>query len=53
VLILEVKSTTIFTSSATEFRKSGCKDLRKGNDVKITGWKMSDETITADIVEKR
>lgn len=52
-LTFTVKSQTIFTTSATDFRKTSCTDLRKGMDVKISGWLMSDGTVRADQVEKR
>ena len=48
-----VKSQTIFTTSTTDFGKIACTDLKKGMDVKVTGWLMSDATIRADQVEKK
>jgi hypothetical protein len=52
-LTIGVKSATIFTTSATEFRKTECTGLKKGTDVKVTGWRMSDGTIRADVVERK
>lgn len=45
-----VKGRTVYTTSATEFRKGPCKDIRSGTRVKVEGHIMSNGPVRADRV---
>lgn len=51
-LTFVLKSETVFTTEATVFNKLPCKDVKKGTQVKVSGWRLSDGSIRADQVEK-
>ena len=40
----------VTTSTATEFSKGPCKDLRQGIEVEVRGMLMSDDSVRADRV---
>jgi hypothetical protein len=46
-----VRSTTVITSSSTEFRKGPCSDITAGREVAVEGTRLGDGTIAADKVE--
>ena len=48
-----VNGQSIFTTADTVFKKMPCKDLKVETEVKVTGWRMSDDTIRADKIEKQ
>ena len=46
-----VRSTTVVTSSSTEFRRGPCSDVTAGREVAVEGIRLGDGTIAADKVE--
>jgi hypothetical protein len=42
---------TVWTSTATEFKKGPCRDLQDGIEVDVEGRRMSDGTVRADEIE--
>jgi hypothetical protein len=52
-LVFEVKTRTVYTTSATQFRDGGCRNLRKGSEVEVRGVEMSDHRVRADRVTFR
>jgi hypothetical protein len=42
---------TVFTTSATDFRKGSCKDIHNETSVNVEGERMSDGTVRADRIE--
>jgi hypothetical protein len=46
-LEFELKDYEVHTSSATEFRRGGCRDIRRRSEVEVQGTLMSDGTVSA------
>jgi hypothetical protein len=46
-LILQVKDYEVFTSSATEFRRGGCTDIKRGTEVVVQGVELPELRIRA------
>ena len=39
---------TFYTTSSTAFKKGPCKDVKRGAEISVKGWEMSDGRIRAD-----
>jgi hypothetical protein len=50
-VVFVVKTTTIVTNPATDFRKGNCSDLSLGDDVSVTGTMQPDHTVLATTVQ--
>lgn len=50
-LTFRVDGQTVYTSSATEFKKGACKDIVNGREVTVEGREMSDGRVRGDKVE--
>jgi hypothetical protein len=46
-LTFEVKNYRVYTSSATEFRRGGCRDVSKRSDVVVEGFQQADGRVRA------
>jgi hypothetical protein len=49
----EVRDRDVYTTSETEFKKSSCSRLDRGDNVEVVGMEMSDGRVRADVVRKR
>jgi hypothetical protein len=52
-IVFEVKKHTAYTTPVTEFKGGPCVDIRKGTEVDVRGWEMSDKRVRADEVRIR
>jgi hypothetical protein len=45
-----VQGRTVFTTSDTKYERGSCQTLKSKTQVRVEGWRMSDETVRADTV---
>ena len=51
-IVFELRGRTVYTTSLTNFRKTGCGKIDRGTDLEVEGMEMSDGRVRADRVTK-
>jgi hypothetical protein len=52
-LTFQLRTFAVYTTADTEFRKGPCRDVARGDEIKVEGMLMSDGRVRADKVELR
>lgn len=52
-ITFQLKDRAVYTTLLTDFRRAPCDQIKKGTDVSVEGWEMSDQRVLADQVTKK